>query len=208
MISDDEKRWLVVGLVLNKVLRLPEIRRKVEQDVKAEYLSLVKSHGIDTQASAGRLTKWKVDFLKYENINGNAGHKLPRGKPYYKKFNYHVTSHHDFAKLYLQPFMAKFSKVDECDASAVLTLLGAVPVFSGATQAAAVNVRQNIRNEWAHCDFAKWKEPMFKNCFHKMDLLVQSLGLPNYPQIVAELKEWETKGNSANRIMYINNLKY
>ena len=145
MVSDDEKRWLVAGLVLNKV-PIPHILSKVEQDVKAEYLKFAASHHIDTQAAAGRLTRWNV-FLKYENINGNDGLKLPSGKLDYRKFNYHVTSHLEFAKLYVQPFMAKFSKFDECDASAVLTLLGAVPVFSPVTQAAAANVRQNVRNE-------------------------------------------------------------
>ena len=192
MVSDEEKRWLVTGLVLNKVL-LPHILSKVEQDVKTEYNKLVSSHHIDTQPSAGRLTRHGV-FLKYENINGNDARKLSSGKPDYKSFIYHVTSHVDFARLYLQPYMAKFSKFDECDASAVLTLLGSVPVFSAATKSAADKVKQNVRNEWAHCDFSQWTEAFFKNCFTDMDVLVTSLGLANTHKVTSELKDWESKG--------------
>jgi len=53
-----------------------------------------------------------------------------------------VTSHVDFAKMYVETFMAKFNAFDEhCDASAVLNLLGKVPVFSVAVQSAAGDVR-------------------------------------------------------------------
>jgi len=107
-----------------------------------------------------------------------------------------VTSHVDFAKLYVEKHMAKFNAFDEhCDASAVLTLLGKVPVFSLAVQSAAGDVRQ-ARNAWAHCVFRDWELLSFQQRFVKMETLVKSLRLPNADEmyLVNELKDWQTKG--------------
>ena len=107
-----------------------------------------------------------------------------------------MTSHVDFAKLYVENHMAKFNAFDEyCDASAVLALLGKVPVFSLAVQSAAGDVRQ-ARNAWAHCAFNDWDLLSFQPRFAKMENLVKSLGLPsaNEMYLVNELKDWETKG--------------
>ena len=94
--------------------------------------------------------------------------------------------------------MAKFSAFDEeCDASAVLLLLGEVPVFSHTIQSSARTVREHVRNEWAHCNFTDWKEVKFRSCFKEMQQLVQSLGLPTADEtkILSELSDWENKGN-------------
>ena len=140
-VSDNEKRWLVFGIVLNKVL-VDQVRSFLEQEVLKEYGNLKTSHGIDTQSATGRLKNWPT-FLKYENINGNDALPKVHGKYNYPVFVCCVTSHVDFAKLYVENFMAKFNAFDEhCDASAVLTLLGKVPVFSAAVQSAASDVRQ------------------------------------------------------------------
>ena len=106
-----------------------------------------------------------------------------------------MTSHVDFAKLYVENFMAKFNAFDEhCDASAVLTLLGKVPVFSAAVQSAAGDVRQ-ARNSWAHCAFSDWDPVKFRQSFDVMEQLVKALGLPaaDGRKLLADLKEWETK---------------
>ena len=128
-VTDNEKRWLVFGIALNKVL-VPEICPFVEPEVQKEYGNLQTSHSIHTQSTSGRLKNWPT-FLKYENINGNdAFPKLPGGRYDYPRFDCRVTSHVDFAKLYVENHMAKFNAFDEhCDASAVLALLGKVPVF-------------------------------------------------------------------------------
>ena len=115
-----------------------------------------------------------------------------------QKFDYKVSSHVDFAKLYLQPFMAKFNAFDgECDGSAVLLLLGEVPVFLPAIQLSAKTVRDHVRNEWAHCSFTDWDAVKFQCCFKEMQQLVQSLGLPTADEtkILSELNDWENKGN-------------
>ena len=200
-ISADEKRWLVFGIVLNKVL-VDQIRPFVEGEIRNEYGKVKTSHSIDTQSTPGRLTHWpnlppRPIVLKYENINGNGALPKVHGKYYYSAFDCRVTSRVDFAKLYVENFMAKFNAFDEhCDASAVLTLLGKVPVFSAAVQNAAVDVRQ-ARNAWAHCAFSDWDPVQFRQSFDVMEQLVRALGLPAADEatVLADLNDWERKGN-------------
>ena len=161
--SEDKKRWVVFGLAFNVALVDP-IRGYVESEVKKEYEHVKRSKGIDCQRRRGRLMNGGFD-LKYQNINGND--KLPKGHAY----DYRVTSHVDFAKLYLESFMAKFNAFDErCDASAVLNLLGRVPVFSPSVKKAASDVRQ-ARNSWAHCAFGDRDDAKFNQYFKDMEQL-------------------------------------
>ncbi|XP_044169762.1 uncharacterized protein LOC114948828 [Acropora millepora] len=186
--SEHKKRWVVFGLALNMTL-VDQIRRYVESEVKRDYEHVKRSKGIDCQSKSGRLMKRLFD-LKYQNINGND--KLPKGHA----FDYCVTSHVDFAKLYLESFMAKFNAFDEhCDASAVLNLLGRVPVFSPSVQKAASDVRQ-ARNSWAHCAFGDWDDAKFNQCFKDMEQLVKVLALPSADEmhLVNELNDWKKRG--------------
>ncbi|XP_028414766.1 uncharacterized protein LOC114537856 [Dendronephthya gigantea] len=94
--------------------------------------------------------------------------------------------------------MAKLNAFDEtCDASAVLTLLGRIPVFSVniALQNAA-NVVRKDRNVWAHCDVTKWNESNFKKSFDGMRKLLKKVGLspPNKSNALAGLNDWKYKG--------------
>ena len=187
----------MVGIALSKIL-VPQIRPFVEQEVDKEYNNLKTSHNIHGQSTPGRLQRWPArKFLKYENINGNSRHpKLPGGKCNISLFDCRVLSHTDFAKLYVENFMAKFSAFDDqCDASAVLKLLSGVPVFSTAVQAAASDVR-NVRNDWACCVFSKWDPVKFQQSFVEMEHLVRVLALPavDEAKILEELKYWESKG--------------
>ena len=207
-ISEDQKRWVVVGIAFNKLV--PHIRPFVEQSLQAEYQSLKSSHNIHIQTPPGIL-KNHPKHLKYENINSNSSHKLSPFKFDFSKFDYKVTSHVDFAKLYLQPFMTKFNGFDgECDGSAVLLLLGEVPVFSPAIQSAAKTVREHVRNEWAHCNFTDWDAVKFQCCFMEMQQLVQSLGLPTADEtrILSELNDWENKGSLSLSIFLKSQLCY
>ena len=196
-VTDNQKRWLVVGIALNKIL-VPQIRPFVEQEVEKEYNILKTSNNIHTQSSSGRLEKWRK-LLKYENINNNDRlPKLSGKRPNYPKFDCKVSSHIDFAKLYVENFMAKFNAFDDhCDASAVLTLLGSVPVFSSVVQTSAGVVR-GVRNDWAHCMFSKWDDAKFQQAFADMADLVRKLGLPakDEAKLLGELNDWETKGKS------------
>ncbi|KAJ7374487.1 hypothetical protein OS493_004824 [Desmophyllum pertusum] len=194
-VTDDQKRWVVFGIALSKVL-VTQIRPFVEQEVQKEYVSLSASHSIHTQSTSGRLKHWPT-FLKYENINGNdALPRLPGRRYDYSKFGCRVTSHVDFAKLYVENHMAKFNAFDEhCDASAVLALLGKVPVFSHPVQCAAGDVRQ-ARNAWAHCAFSDWDPVNYQQRFDEMANLAKALGLTPAVErnVLGQLKDWETKG--------------
>jgi len=200
-VTDNQKRWLVVGVALSKIL-ITQIRPFVEREVMKEYNNLKTSHNIHIQTTSGRLQRWPPrKFLKYENINGNdALPKLPGGKYNYSLFDCRVLSHVDFARLYVENYMAKFNAFDEhCDASAVLLLLGGVPVFSAVVQASAADVRM-ARNDWAHCVFSKWDQAKFQQSFIEMEDLVRAMALPaaDEGKILGELNDWETKGQYIN----------
>ena len=189
----------MAGIALNKIL-VPQIRPFLEQEVEKEYNNLKTTKKIDTQSSRGRLQRWHKS-LRYENINNN-DHlpKLGSGRWNYSVFDCKVSSHIDFSKLYVEIHMAKFNAFDDhCDASAVLTLLGSVPVFSSVVQTAAGVVR-GARNDWAHCVFSKWDLAKFQQVFADMADLVRKLGLPaaDEAKLLGELNDWETKGKRTN----------
>ena len=58
-VSDNQKRWIVFGIALNKVL-VAKIRAFVEQEIRKEYGNLQKSHNIHTQTYIGRLQRHTV----------------------------------------------------------------------------------------------------------------------------------------------------
>ena len=184
------------GTVLNKIL-LPQLRSFVEQEIEKEYINLKTSHNIHVQSTSGRQRWWGIKFLKYENINGNDLHpRLPGRRYNYSLFDCRVLSHIDFAKLYVEKFLAKFTAFDDhCDASTVLMLLGGVPVFSPALQAAAADVRM-ARNDWVHCVFSSWDQAKFQKRFTEMEHLVRVMALPaaDEQKLLRELQDWETKG--------------
>ena len=189
----------MVGIALNKIL-IPQIRPFVEQGINTEYNNLKISHNINVQGRRRRLQKWPASskkLLKYENINGNDVRLNPHdGRFDYSLFDYQVKSHVDFARLYVEKYMAKFTAFDDhCDASAVLSLLGGVPVFSAAASSAG-DVRI-ARNDWAHCVFNKWDTAKFQKSFTEMEQLIRNMALPsvNERELLEELKDWETKGN-------------
>ena len=197
--TDNQKRWLVAEIALNKILT-PRIRPfYMEQGVNTEYNNLKASPNIHGQSTSSRLQRWPPGkFLKYENINGNDVHpRLPGGRFDNFLFDCRVTSHVDFARLYVENYMSKFTAFDDhCDASAVLLLLGRVPAFNMAVQTAADVVR-TVRNDWAHCVFSKWDQPKFLTSFSEMEQLVRSMALPTTDEtkLLGELKDWESKGN-------------
>ena len=179
------------GVALHKVL-FNQICWFVGDQIKKEYENVKTHRGIDSQSKSGRLMKWPCD-LKYENINGND--KLPKGHD----LDYRVTSHVDFAKLYLQSHMAKFNGFDEeCELSTILNLLIRVPVFSASVRVAADCVRA-ARNSWSHYRIGDWDSAKFYKCFDDMEQLVKGLSLPRADEkhLVNELNDWKKKGTSA-----------
>ena len=193
------KRWVVFGIALNHVLLL-SIRPVLEQEILKEYHDLKLNHNIDVQtAHSFPSPRYPArNGIDYKNINGNDT-KLKR------HFDYKVTSHVNFAKLFLQNHMATFNAFNEtCDASAVLSLLGRIPVFPVALQNAATVVRE-ARNAWTHCKFAEWDEANFKKRFSDMKNLVKEVGLlpADESKVLTDLNDWETTGTEVFILFFI-----
>jgi hypothetical protein len=156
-----------------------------------EYNDLKLNHNIDVQTrNSFPHPPYSSKDMHYENINAN-------NKKLKKLFDYKVTSHVDYGKLFLQNHMAKFNAYNKtCDASAVLSLFGRIPVFSAVLQTAANVVREG-RNSWGHCKFTEWDETNFKKRFDDMKQLVTEVGLSpaDESKVLADLNDWEVKGN-------------
>ena len=204
MVSDEDKRWVVVGIAMNKVAA-PVLRDAVKQGMDTNYANLDKycqhmsrpctlktlNHGV---VQAHPILK----NLKFQNINSN---HLVRGECNY---NNNVNSSLDLAKLYLPGYLALFSAFDESlDMTAILRLLGVknymqrpATVFSPLIQASADYVRENVRNKWGHFNVTEWTDALFNDCFDKLKTLVKSLGLTAgvAKKTLDQLDDWQTKG--------------
>ena len=202
MVSDEEKRWIVVGIAMNKVAA-PVLRDAVKQGMDTNYVNLDRHcQLLHRPCTLKTLTHGVVRAdpilknLKFQNINNN---HLVHGVCNY---NFNIYSSVDLAKLYLPGYLAQFSAFDESlDMTAILRLLGfknymPAPVFSSLTQVSADDVRENVRNKWGHVDFTEWTDALFNDCFDKLKTLVRSLGLVAglEKDTLDQLADWQTKG--------------
>ena len=211
IVSDEEKRWLVVGIAMNKVAA-PVLRDFIKQGMDTHYTNLdIYCSGLATPCTLKTLTYHQVStdpcfkHLKFQNINNN--HQLyGMKKKDLPKYNYNINSSVDLAKLFLPDHLAEFSGFDESmDVSAILRLLGfnnPAPIFyspnpSISIQLSANDVRENVRNKWGHCNVTDWTEVFFSDCFTKLKTLVRSLGLTGGMEKITldQVSDWETKGN-------------
>ena len=199
MVSDEEKRWIVVGIAMNKVAA-PVLRHAIKQGMDTNYANLDRRCQLLTPpCSLTTLNHGLVRAdpilknLKFQNINNNHVRSV---------CNYNINSSVDLAKLYLPGYLAQFSAFDDSlDMAAILRLLGfknymPTPVFSPQTQASADDARENVRNKWAHVDLTKWTAALFNDCFDKVKTLVRSLGLVAglEKDTLDQLADWQTKG--------------
>jgi hypothetical protein len=191
-ISDDERRWVVIGVCLTKVLT-PALRNILATEIANWHQVLCQPPTEIDKQVYGRheiqLNPSTLD-LKYKNINNNDAVRSPRA------FNYAVTDPLSLAKLFVQPFMSKFTGFDQTmDTSAVLSVIcEAAPFVGAATHAKAV--RSDIRNEWAHCNFATWTEAKFIAAFQSMETLLKNVNLSpaDEQKLCDELNSWKDKG--------------
>ena len=98
--------------------------------------------------------------------------------------------------------MAHFNAFDSSfDASAALAVLSSAPPFSSAARSAEL-VRSDVRNEWAHCDYASWTELKYDTCFDRMETLVEDLGFApvEKTEVLADLQLWRKHGKISLRI--------
>ena len=203
MVCDEEKRWIVVEIALNKVAAV--LRYGVKQGMDTNYANMDQhcqrqtppctlktlNHGL---VRADPILK----NLKFQNINKN---NLVHG---FGNFNFNINSPVDLAKLYLPDYLATFSAFDESlDMTAILRLLACkkympAAVFSPHIQASADDVRENVRNKWGHVIVNEWTDALFHDCFDKLKTLVRSLGLKTAEeeQELEQLADWQKKGNN------------
>ena len=212
MVSDEEKRWLVVGIAMNKVA--PVLRDFVKGGMDTLYTHLDSyCRGLTTPCTLKTLTYHQVstdrlgsfNHMKFENVNNNL-QSYGMKKRDLHKYNYNINSSVDLAKLFLPDYLAEFSGFDESlDMSAILRLLvfnKPAPIFHSpdpllSIQSSADVVKDNVRNKWGHFSVTEWSELFFNYCFIKLKTLVRSLGLTHGVEKMTlnQLSDWKTKGN-------------
>ena len=194
-ISDEERRWVVVGVCLAKVLT-PALRNVLATELQNWYhLLCQKPVYIDKQAPSKyeKTLPPSTYCLQYKNINNNHTRKSTH------TYDYAVKDHLSLARLFVQPFMAAFTGFDQTmDTSAVLAVMSeADPFVSSGVAADAKKVKSNVRNPWAHCDFSKWTLLKFNAVLHDMKSLVKKVKLSPADEkaLCDDLDGWKDKGN-------------
>ena len=139
--------------------------------------------------------------MNYEKDDAN-NKKIP------VNFDDKITSHIEYAKLYLEKDTMNFNAFDEtCDASVVLCLLRKAGSLPAALQKAA-NLVQKGRNIWAHYKPSEWVDDNFKQRFNDMKQLVEEVGLSpsDKSKLLEDLNACERNGNLIfTRFYHINN---
>ena len=194
ILGDEENRWLVVGICLNKVLT-PVLRKVIKEEIPQLYDSLSQpptNIRSQTFASHQKCLPPSTLNLNYININNN------KTQASHKHYDYSVKDDVSLAKLFVQPPMANFTVFDESlDSSAVLSILCGSPnfVFYG-IDIIASDVHAKVRNEWGHCVFALWTEAYYDECFLLMEDLIKKLKLSvtSEAKVLEDLKEWKKRG--------------
>jgi hypothetical protein len=198
-ITDEQRRWVVIGICLNKLLT-PVLRTVLGKEISLWYNSLCHSPKPIARQIYGTQVKTlppsKVK-LNYGNINKN----YDNHKSTYNAYDYNVKDPESLAKLFVQPFMANFTGFDQTmDLSAALTLICEADPFHPSGAAAQANiVRSMVRNEWAHCEFSHWSDVNYHTSIQHIESLVKILKLPSADEndFVNELNNWKDKGMCA-----------
>lgn len=193
MFGDEEKRWLVVGICLNKVLT-PVLRKVIEEEIPQLYDGLIQPPtNIHSQTFASHQECLSPSTLRLNYININNNKTQGSSKHLY---DYSVKDDVSLAKLFVKG--ASFTGFDESlDLSAVLSILCGSPnfVYYG-IHLIASDVRAKVRNEWGHCLFTVWTEAYYDECFQLMEDLIKALKLPvlSEAKVLEDLKEWKKRG--------------
>ena len=193
-ICDEERRWMIVGICLNKVLT-PALRYILGNEIPKWYQTLIKPPiEIDKQTYGKFVNNLSPSTIKfnYDSINNNTAHKSP------KLYDYAVKDPLSLAKLFLKPFMASFTGFDHTmDTSAVLSVMcEAQPFNACGADVLAKKVRSDIRNEWAHCDFSHWTEPNYQSALNNIESLVKAVCLTTAEEknVLDDIDNWRNNG--------------
>ena len=200
-LTDEQRRWMVTGICLNKLLT-PVLRNVLKKEISDWYHNILSNppYQINNQTHtrhAKILPPSKVK-LNYGNVNNNYDNHKSKASAY----DYNIKSPECLAKLFVQPFMAKFTGFDSTmDLSAVLTLMCQTdPFHTSGAAAQAQTVRSVVRNEWAHCNFSHWDDVKYCSSLQEIESLVKKLKLPSSDEsnLLAELENWKDKGKQQN----------
>ena len=118
------------------------------------------------------------------------------------------TTHIDFAKDAKQKtpkYKREFTAIDHdsCDATALLSLIldanytKCSQDFSNISTVAK-DFKDDVRNEWAHCDFSHWDQANYDQAFKTMEDLV--------PGEKSQLQQWQHNGRLLISTRFISNI--
>ena len=181
-LTDNERRHAVVGIALNNYL-VPQIKQFVDHQMKQYYEKLKKEFKIHTSES--KLT---------DKVTGRLGLNIHDQKCNSLK---NIKSHNELAKHYQKSFIAKNYKsiLDEStDASAILSMLTRSHQFSKDIKNGGIKIRDDLRNEWAHCNVEEWTDRKYFECFNLMIRFVDSLAPGNFSSLKSDLLSWQENG--------------
>ncbi|VDI40006.1 Hypothetical predicted protein [Mytilus galloprovincialis] len=193
-LDDNKKRWLVVGICLHSVIA-PALRKCIIPILTDLYKELNSFHKIDTQIYPTHLKKYPPTnfILNYEAVNINKA--LYRYKK--EKYDYTINNAVELSKLFQPTHMAQYTGFDEtCETSGLLELVINIDKFAPDVRSEAGEVKRNLRNPWAHCDFTKWDAAKYSNAFKLMERLVLDMSLSSNEekQIIGKLEQWKMNG--------------
>ena len=176
------RRHVVVGIALNNCL-VPQLKGFVDHQIEIYYKILVKKYGIDSSQS-----RLDDKVIRRERLGLNI---FDRGK-----LLNNIKSHNELAKHYQQQHMTTSFKsiLDEAtDASAIITMLERSCQFGKDINDMSKEIRVEIRNKWAHCNYKEWTEEKYLDSFHIMIQLVSHI-FPGSSKLEDELREWQDYG--------------
>ena len=125
---------------------IPALREHVNKEMSTFFKAVDKKYNISTNPDHS-FTKDERFLLNFEN-----------------KVKHKISSHHELAKLYLQPYMRKqITTITDpsFEASAVLNVIINSSCFPK-SQEQLVEELRNVRNQWAHCNFSEWTQLQYQ----------------------------------------------
>ena len=194
MVSEEERKWMVVGICLTKVLT-PALRDVLDKQMPIYYQSLLlPPYEIDKQTFRKHMKNLPRSTFKlnYESINGN----FTTPKLSHRSYDYAVKDAVSLAKLFMKQYMASFTGFDQTmDTSAVLSVVAEAPPFHGAS-GIAKKIRSDVRNEFAHCDFSHWTDVNYQAALKDIESLIKSINLTptEEKKTLEDLDGWKQKG--------------
>jgi hypothetical protein len=190
-ISDEERRWVVVGVCLNKVIA-PALKKVLQSELDKWYTVLCQPPDeINKQGFLKHKKRLLPSKFALNYISINSNEKKSRARAY----DFQVRDSLSLAKLFLKPNMAKFTGFDETmDMSAILGVMCNAKPFSS-TATVAETVRNDIRNKWAHCNFSEWTPSEFTASIQTLKSLINIINLaPADAKALCDgLDDWEKK---------------